>query len=247
MMEYATHLSRQGYAFIPGDYYRSTEAMQFSNKEDFLDELEELKKGYENLLLDPYSPGNLWRGYAQCKKNEKGELTFGKFNPYKQTKAFNPDTGDIIRDYPLLPEAITRNRLFQTLLHDDLSLVDAYESIGPVDSLTIGIHFFRYQATENEPAYSSPVWLHKDDEDVVFVHMINASPNMLGGDSLIASHPRSIDRVLRLEQLFDTLVVNHDKLHAVTPVGARENSGPAQRDIILITFQKNEEKTACPV
>lgn len=44
MMEYATHLSRQGYAFIPGDYYRSIEAMQFSNKEDFLDELEELKK-----------------------------------------------------------------------------------------------------------------------------------------------------------------------------------------------------------
>ncbi|WP_234257490.1 2OG-Fe dioxygenase family protein [Pectobacterium sp. IFB5596] len=67
------------------------------------------------------------------------------------------------------------------------------------------------------------MWLHKDDEDIVFVHLINVSSNMLGGDSLIASHPRGIERVLRLEQLFDTLVVNHDKLHAVTPVNMRSS------------------------
>ncbi|WP_240618668.1 3(1)-hydroxy-L-isoleucine 4-dioxygenase HilB [Pectobacterium punjabense] len=244
-MEYAKHLSRQGYAFIPGQHYQSIENMQFKNKELFTSELNILKRSYQDLTLDPYSPGNRWRGYAQCQRNEKGELLFGKFSPYKQTKAYNPDTGDIVRDYPLLPEHITGNRLLQTLLMDDFRLVEAYEHIGPLENLTIGIHLFRYQADVDTPAYSSPVWLHKDDEDIVFVHLINVSSNMLGGDSLIASHPRGIERVLRLEQLFDTLVVNHDKLHAVTPVGARADSGVAQRDIILITFQRNQKDITC--
>ncbi|WP_254446291.1 3(1)-hydroxy-L-isoleucine 4-dioxygenase HilB [Pantoea sp. CCBC3-3-1] len=244
-MQYAEHLARQGYAFIPGKHYQSLDNMQFDNKESFVNELETFKKGFEELTLDPYSPGNRWRGYAQCQKNDKGEMLFGKFTPYKQTKAYNPDTGGIVRDYPLLPENITNNRLLQALLEDDFRLVEAYERFAPLESLTVGIHLFRYEAAVDAPAYSSPVWLHKDDEDVVFVHLVNASPNMLGGDSLIASHPRCIERVLRLEHLFDTLVVNHDKLHAVTPVGTREDSGVAQRDIVLITFQRNEQDATC--
>lgn len=237
-MQFAEYLAGQGYAFIPGNYYQTLEHIAFNDKENFLSELETLKQSYERLTLDPYSPGNRWRGYAQCRRDAQGQLHFGKFTPYQQTKAFNPDTGGIVRDYPLLSAHITDNRLLQALLEDDMRLVEAYGRLGPLDQLTIGIHLFRYQASVDAPAYSSPVWLHKDDEDVVFVHLINASPNMVGGDSLIASHPKCIERVLRLEALFDTLVVNHDKYHAVTPVGARD--GDALRDIILITFQRNE-------
>ncbi|MFU2318744.1 2OG-Fe dioxygenase family protein [Rahnella sp. PCH160] len=67
---------------------------------------------------------------------------------------------------------------------------------------------------------------------------------MLGGDNLIAPNPKNIERVLRLETLFDTLVVNHDKYHAVTPVGCRKPGKTAVRDIILVTFQRNEGEAA---
>jgi Uncharacterized protein conserved in bacteria len=244
-MQFAEDLAGQGYAFIPGNYYQALENIS-ADKEIFLADLETLKLGYEQLTLDPYSPGNRWRGYAQCRRDVQGQLCFGKFTPYKQTKAFNPDTGGIVREYPLLSAQITDNRILRELLEDDIRLVEAYGRIGNLSELTVGIHLFRYQASVDAPAYSSPVWLHKDDEDVVFVHLINASPNMVGGDSLIASHPKCIDRVMRLESLFDTLVVNHDKYHAITPVGARDSSAVAHRDIILITFQRNKpEELRC--
>nr|WP_230583888.1 2OG-Fe dioxygenase family protein [Xenorhabdus bovienii] len=70
------------------------------------------------------------------------------------------------------------------------------------------------------------------------MHLINASSNMLGGDSIIASTPKKIEKVLHLEKPFDTLVVNHDKYHAVTPVGCSINGEIAIRDIILVTFHK---------
>lgn len=243
-MKHINHLAAEGYAFIPGSYYQALPDTHYENKDVFLFDLEQLKIAYESLTLDPYSPGNRWRGYAQCRRDAEGKLFFGHFTAYKQTKKYNPDTGGIIRQYPLLPENITANRLMQAILQDDIAFVEAYERIGPLAELTVGIHLFRYEAQCDAPAYSSPVWLHKDDEDVVFVHLINASANMLGGDNLIAPNPKNIERVLRLENLFDTLVVNHDKYHAVTPVGCREPGETAVRDIILVTFQRTEGEAA---
>ncbi|WP_112288290.1 3(1)-hydroxy-L-isoleucine 4-dioxygenase HilB [Rahnella sp. AN3-3W3] len=243
-MEYVNHLAAGGYAFIPGSYYQTLSDVNYDNKDIFLSELEQLKMAYEQLTLDPYSAGNRWRGYAQCRRNEQGELGFGHFTEYKQTKKYNPDTGGIVRHYPLLPENITANRLMQAILQDDIAFVEAYERIGPLEELSVGIHLFRYEAQCDAPAYSSPVWLHKDDEDVVFVHLIHASDNMLGGDNLIAPNPKNIERVLRLEALFDTLVVNHDKYHAVTPIGCRQPGETALRDIILVTFQRTMKEAA---
>ncbi|MEQ1967735.1 3(1)-hydroxy-L-isoleucine 4-dioxygenase HilB [Xenorhabdus nematophila] len=235
MINYIKHLSSEGYSCIPSHYYKNLDGM---NEFIELDHLQKLKNAYNDLTLDPYSIGNRWRGYAQCKRLEDGTLTFGHFTPYKQTKEYNPDTGDIVRNYPLLPSDITENIILQSLLKDDITFVEQYGKIGNLESLTLGIHLFRYKATFDSPAYSSPVWLHKDDEDVVFVHLIASSSNMLGGDSLIASTPKKIERVLRLENVFDTLVVNHDKYHAVTPVGCNIHGKIATRDIILVTFQK---------
>ncbi|MDE9481566.1 2OG-Fe dioxygenase family protein [Xenorhabdus bovienii] len=235
MTDYIKHLTSEGYAYIPGEYYKALNKIYGSGERDYL---QELKNGYNNLILDPYSLGNRWRGYAQFRRLEDGTLIFGHFTPYKQTKKYNPDTGDIVRNYPLLPNSITENAILQSLLKDDIIFVEKYGKIGNLEDLTLGIHLFRYQAKFDSPAYSSPVWLHKDDEDVVFVHLINASFNMLGGDSIIASNPKKIEKVLRLEKPFDTLVVNHDKYHAVTPVGCSINGEIAIRDIILVTFHK---------
>ncbi|PHM48863.1 3(1)-hydroxy-L-isoleucine 4-dioxygenase HilB [Xenorhabdus miraniensis] len=235
MTNYINHLSSEGYSYIPGEYYTNLNEINKYIKDNYL---QELRNGYNNLTLDPYSLGNRWRGYSQCKQLEDGTLIFGHFTPYKQTKKYNPDTGDIVRNYPLLPKSITENIILQFLLKDDIRFIEKYGKIGNLNNLTIGIHLFRYQAKFDSPAYSSPVWLHKDDEDVVFVHLINSSSNMLGGDNLIASTPKKIERVLRLQNPFDTLVVNHDKYHAVTPVGCSINGEIATRDIILVTFQK---------
>lgn len=231
---YPQELIDNGWCFIPGNHYQAETA-----------HLDTLRKGYlSDLILDPYSNGNRFRAYAQCQFREPDELTFGHFHAYQQTKEYNPDTGGVIREYPLIKKDILSNPLFINVIKDDIAFVKQYHLIGHPSELSIGIHLFRYKATFGSPAYSSPIWLHRDDEDVVFVHLIDRSDTLMGGDNIIAVDGKSIETVFRLENPLDTFVVNHKKYHAITPIGHQDKEGFSYRDIILVTFQLME--TAVP-
>lgn len=85
------------------------------------------------------------------------------------------------------------------------------------------------------PSYGSPLWLHRDDENLVFIHLFNLSANANGGDNLIAYEPKKIDKLIRLINPLDTLLVTKKHLHSVTPIGSSDDV-IAYRDILLITF-----------
>jgi len=241
-MSYAQDLKQGGYSLIPGNHYLSVE--RYGECNDVISEhIINLRSAFFNLKLDPYSSGNRLRSYIQF-KIINGEIYYGKFEPYLQTKSYNPDTGGIIREYPEIDQSVLQNPLFKQLLNSDISFVKEYINTEELSHYTMGVHLFRYQATRESPAYSSPVWLHKDDEDIVFVHLIDKSANAIGGTSVIAESSREITGVIELSEFLDTLVVNHDKFHAVTPLGiASSNSDKMSfRDIILVTFQRRKRK-----
>ncbi|MGY2049553.1 2OG-Fe dioxygenase family protein [Methylobacterium sp. JK268] len=248
----AKRLAAQGYAVIRGDHLlhaveerlRTTGAPMPAAAA--APGLSRLQPYFAYLEEDPYSPGRRFRAYAQCRKIKGSQITYGHFEDYMQTPDYNPDTGGIVRSYPLIDARVTSDPVFNALIEADAALVDAYGRVGDPWQLTVGVHLFRYGASPDRPAYSSPVWLHRDDEDVVFVHLINRSANIIGGDSIIATDARSIERVLTLRAIGDTLVVDHQKFHAVTPIGceAPEHNGQdasSFRDIILVTFQRRRD------
>jgi len=238
--EYARDLARDGYAYIPADFYYGN---VFRDRA-----LTELRADYRGLEaefglgeLDPYSPGNRYRRYAQLRvEPDSAEFEYGRFELYKQTKQYNPQTGGVVREYPLISPELQENPLLRRLLQSDIEFLRRYPRIDadPAE-LMVGLHLFRYLAYPGDPAYSSPNWLHKDDENVVFIHLIGLSGNVVGGDNVIAPNAKQFETVLRLADVFDTLVINHDKLHAVTPIGtsSRNPVAPARRDILLVTFQ----------
>jgi hypothetical protein len=236
----AKYLLNNGYCFIPGVYYEKMFIKNSLSEEDYSMELEGLRQGFVGLKIDPYSPGNRYRSHIQCRLGDRDSFIFGHFVDYLQTPEYNPDTGGIVRSYPPIDDRILNNKLFKFMFLNDVSIIDEYKIIGSPKDLNISVHLFRYEATAVSPAYSSPLWLHKDDEDIVFVHWVAVTKNMLGGDSIIASNPKIVERVFRLENIFDTLVVTHGKFHAVTPIGCRSNeaSEVSTRDVILVTFQK---------
>lgn len=241
-MNYCNELSDHGYSFMPGQYYKALPEIAEIAEGDFSIHLGNLRCQYIDLRIDPYSPGSRYRSYAQCKMDQASNLEFGHFIDYKQTPQYNPDTGGTIRMYPMIHQEVLENPIFLALLKDDIAFLNQYGKIGQLDDTVMGVHLFRYLATPTAPAFSSPAWLHRDDEDVVFVHLIDSTKNMIGGDNVIATEVKNIERVIRLENAFDTLVVNHRKLHAVTPVGCRpsQEADFSTRDIILVTFQKAE-------
>lgn len=85
-MKYINHLAAEGYAFIPGSYYQALPGTHYENKDIFLSDLEQLKLAYESLTLDPYSPGNRWRGYAQCRRDAEGKLFLVISQPISKLK-----------------------------------------------------------------------------------------------------------------------------------------------------------------
>jgi len=238
-------LSAEGFAFIPGDDLFSRVRDPDSESEIVDNRLATLRHHFEGLAEDPYSPGRRFRSYAQCRLGNDKEIIFGQFEEYMQTAAYNPDTGGVVRRYPLLSEDLQRESALRRLIEWDADVVRHYGSIGDPWLTAVGVHFFRYWATPERPAFSSPIWLHRDDEDVVFVHLVGRSENAVGGDSIIASSARQIERVIPLASSGDTLVVDHQKFHAVSPVGCWPNASPGRgrdafRDVILVTFQRRE-------
>lgn len=231
-MDYVSDLSNNGWAFIPGEYY----AGRFGGELSMASWHDALRLAYAELIRDPYSPGNRFRSYIQFSVRN-GEIVFGHYYDYQQTKEYNPDTGGIVRSYPAIHSSLLSDPLFYSLVESDLAFAKQHPKIEDLNHVDMGVHLFRYKATVEEPSFSSPIWLHKDDEDLVFVHHLGTSPGALGGDNLIAPNGRHIEKVLRLTSHLDTLVVDHQKFHAVTPLGAISVE-PVIRDVILVTFQQ---------
>lgn len=217
--------------------------VKYNMEEDLLNnfdqqEFQVLKQHYQTLKIDPYSKGNRYRSYIQFRNTP--ELKFGFFEPYFQTKAYNPITGGVVREYPPISDEVLETQLFRQIIQHDLNVVNHIDSLPPVTEMMCGIHCFRYMSNNHMPAYSSPSWLHRDDENIVFIHLVNRSPDIVGGDNVIAESTENIEKVISLDNPMDTLVVNHLKLHAVTPMAAPDHYQTDDfvfRDIILVTFQ----------
>ena len=240
---YAGDLARDGYAFVPGRFYSDTLLRDRELPQVRADYLA-LESEFAHGQLDPYSAGNRYRSYAQLRiAPDWSSFEYGLFESYQQSKKYNPDTGGVVREYPLISSELQNNALLRRVLGSDIEFLRSYPrfDVEPAE-LMVGLHLFRYLAYADDPAYSSPNWLHKDDENVVFVHLVGLSGNAIGGDNLIAPNSKNFETVLRLTDALDTLVVNQDKLHAVTPIGtsSRNPLAPARRDIMLVTFQLRE-------
>ena len=149
---------------------------------------------------------------------------------------FQSSDGGHARRFKNIDKTILSIPIIKSILSKNLALIQTYQPLCNLRNLTIGMHFIRYKADENMASYSSPDWLHKDDEPLVFVHLVNLSRSALGGDNLIAdSNSKKIERVIRLENDMETIVINKNVYHAVTPLGSKQ--GTAVRDVMLFTVE----------
>lgn len=217
----------KGFCFISPSYYLSHENTA---------SLHDLKKMFDMELMED---GYAFRKRAYLKlhwRRASNAMTVAANQAYYQTAASNTTDGGKVRQFKTMNEAVLTIPIVQAIVTKNINMIRDYPAFQRCEALTIGLHFIRYQVDENGASYSSPDWLHKDDEPLVFVHLINLSRAALGGDNLIAdSTDRKITHVVRLEEDIDTLVLNKRVYHAVTPLGSKK--GKAYRDVILFTVE----------
>uniref|UniRef100_A0A914YNT5 Prolyl 4-hydroxylase alpha subunit Fe(2+) 2OG dioxygenase domain-containing protein n=1 Tax=Panagrolaimus superbus TaxID=310955 RepID=A0A914YNT5_9BILA len=230
-IEVINQVKNYGFVHIKPEYY--------INSKINLDLIEDMQEKYANLSKDS-SPGNRFRAYA-CYDWLPNEQKFVKQNTthYFQSKEYNYDDGGKVRLFDPIVEAYLNNPVLKTLIEKDVELAKQTGIIDFESEFQMGFHQIRYKAQGTEPSYSSPVWLHRDDEPLVFVHLFNLSKNVLGGDNLIATDPKTITHIFRLNSPLETLLLTKMPYHAVTPLGS-SNGDNAFRDILLITFMNKK-------
>ncbi|MEE4680326.1 2OG-Fe dioxygenase family protein [Pseudomonas alliivorans] len=217
-----------GFRFVPGSQYRENIT---------LDELQSFHEFYESQIADdPYASQVRDRGMVKVIYNPyTSALRVSETQNYFQSYGANDSDGGKVRVFPSISPVLVENSTFQKMLGHDAELMRTYCDRFNRDELNLSVHFIRYKALEGGASYSSPVWLHVDDEPLVFIHLINLTSNALGADNVISGMDNKPTHVLRLTEPLDTLIVDTMKKHAVTPLGS--SGGMAYRDVMLINLE----------
>ena len=164
------------------------------------------------------------------------QVTVAKNQSYFQSAQSNVMDGGKVRNFAVMDARILDLSIMQNVIHTNLAIIKNFAPLQHHSELVLGLHFVQYKVNKYGASYSSPDSLHIDDEPLVFVHLLNLTPNAWGGDNLIADlKTKEITNSVRLEKPFETMILTQDFYHAVTPLGARE--GEAKRDILLFTVE----------
>ncbi|TXG96357.1 MAG: hypothetical protein E6R08_09710 [Nevskiaceae bacterium] len=224
---------KQGYLVLEG--------AQFCSAGDIAD-LKALQESCFRLPSDT-NGGQRFRAYRSFTLTGAG-LKESETQGYQQSKQYNYTEGGKLRTFQPIEPGVRALPLLRKVIAIDAAIVKATGIVSFDAGVKVGVHQVRYQPENGVPSYSSPPWLHKDDEPAVFVHLLNLSANSTGGDSVLAGGNRDFHRVLKLVNPFDTLFLTQNLFHAVTPVGIEEGT-VGFRDILIVTFEPVvEEKLA---
>lgn len=202
-------------------------------------ELDIIQKDYFSLPLDIHSNGNRYRKYKKYEWYSKtNSINAVPSEFYFQSKSLNKSDGGKKRYFVDIEDRILNTGIIQNIIRKNFDIVKESEVLNLEQNVFIGIHQIRYLAQNNMPSYSSPIWLHRDDEPVVFSHLFNITPNAVGADFVIAEDPATINQVYFLDQPLETLVVTQKPLHGLTPLGIKDGFS-AYRDVLLVTFSNH--------
>ncbi|WP_062197964.1 2OG-Fe dioxygenase family protein [Massilibacterium senegalense] len=224
-----------GYLQIPNEVFLETE------EDNQL--LQKAQLDYNSLHNDAYGESRA-RAYSRyIKYANSTDCMLDLHNDYFQSKEYNYDDGGKIRSFNKISNVFLNNSLIKKIIKFDSDFAFQTNILDQNKDLIIGLHQVRYHVKRNRPSFSSPIWLHKDDEPIVFLHLMNLTNSAIGGDNLIANNPKEINRVISLKNPLETLVFSQKVFHAVTPVGTQSITG-AFRDILLVTFSYKEKNDA---
>ena len=216
-----------GFRFVQGTRYMN--GLRDYDHARFLDFFEQQVKP------DPYATvrdrGMIKIAYDRA----SGTIRKNGNQAYFQSYSANNVDGGHVREFPPIDDDLISNEVFLHILKADAEVMNQYCHLVGKTSLDISVHFIRYKAEQGGASYSSPVWLHVDDEPLVFIHLLQLTDNAIGADSVISGMNGQPTNVMRLSDPFDTLIVDKTRKHAVTPLGS--SGGIAYRDVMLINVE----------
>jgi hypothetical protein len=194
---------------------------------------------WNDLDLDTYmADGGSYRRrrHAVFRVETDGAIIRQKHQPHYQGRDYNQLNGGIDRWFaPVSPQASASGSLAAILT----LCRDCFATLSP-DTPTwhVEMHQFRIEARTGTAGKPTPEGMHRDGVDYVLVMLIDRV-NIKSGTTTIADLGKRPLGSFTLTNPFDAAWVDDARVyHGVTPVEPLDETKPAYRDALVITFRK---------
>ncbi len=229
-------LTQEGYVFVQADAMRR--ALEAFGS---LDDWNGFVTSWNDLEIDAYmADGGRYRRrrHAVFAAAPDGAITREPARPHFQALDYNPLNGGVARWFAPVTPAVGDGPSMRTILEFSRALFCALAPL--TRQWTIEVHQFRIEARLGAEGLPTPEGMHRDGVDYVLVLLVNRSNIASGTTAIHAADGRELGR-FTLTRPFDAALVDDTRVsHGVTPVQALDASAPASRDVLVVTFKRED-------
>jgi hypothetical protein len=229
-------VASDGFAFVQGGAMRELLA-PFGDLSDWA----AFAASWNQLELDTHmADGGRYRRrrYAAYAAPPDGSISRKPHQPHFQAIDYNPLNGGIARWFEPIAADIGSGSSMRTILG---FCSDLFGRLANHTAWQIEVHQFRIEARSGETGRPTPEGLHRDGVDYVLVllidrrHIASGMTRIHGLDGRLLGH-------FTLEHPFDAAIVDDNRVaHGVTPVEPLYPSQRAHRDVLVVTFKKDND------
>lgn len=228
-------LHSQGFAFVPG------KALRTLLPHDVLSDWPTFAASWNDLGMDGYmADGGRYRrrrfdAYAVSAAGVHRKPP----QPHYQSRDYNALNGGIERWFQPLADHIALHPCLLALLQMGYQIFDALTVQGARPVIWhVECHQFRIEARGSDQGRPTPEGLHRDGVDWVLVLLVNRK-NIAEGVTTIHDGNRNLLGGFTLTDPLDAAFVDDGRVyHGVTPVVAIDQTLPAFRDVLVVTFRR---------
>ena len=229
-------LSQDGFVFVQGDAMRRA-------LEPFgpLDDWTAFARSWNDLELDEHmADGGRYRRrrHAVLAAGVHGAIERRPHQPHYQALDYNPLNGGVARWFAPMTQEVGGSRSLRTILEFSRALFARLSAGAP--RWKIEVHQFRIEAQPGGEGLPTPEGMHRDGVDYVLVLLVNRTNIASGTTSIHGPDGRERGRFTLTHPLDAALVDDARVAHGVTPVKAIDPGQPAYRDVLVVTFKKDD-------
>ena len=227
-------IQAEGYSFVEAPVLRSA-LDGFGTLTDW----ETFAGSWDDLGADTYmADGGRYRKRRHAVFHADAEAIRRKpAQPHYQSRDYNPLNGGIERWFDPVRDAIADGASMRTILRFCQAL------FGARDNWHVEIHQFRIEARQGQEGRPTPEGMHRDGVDYVLVLLVNRENIASGITSVHDTGGKELGSFTLTHPLDAALVDDHRVMHGVTPVEPLDPALPGHRDVLVVTFRREEAKT----
>ncbi|HLJ04926.1 MAG TPA: 2OG-Fe dioxygenase family protein [Acetobacteraceae bacterium] len=157
--------------------------------------------------------------------------------PHYQSRDYNPLNGGIARWFDaVLPEIAAGPSMTAILA----TCRTVFEQLSSTRDWHIEVHQFRIEARSGEAGQPTPEGMHRDGVDYVLVLLAGRRNIASGVTSIRGTDGRDLGSFTLTAPLDSAWVDDHRVMHGVTPVEPIDPSVPGFRDVLVVTFRRED-------